>query len=206
MRTMHAFVLLASGVLLVASSAHAQQGGPKLRLGAGAVVDFAGGLEVDPPGSGNNYNDGMRATPGLRGHLDYDLARYFSLGGFARFSWWKGDDQFSDGRSMYIDFGARLRAKYDYKDYRFYGVFMLGPTIERLNNDYDTNLRRTAVGVTAAIAPGVEWWFDPDFGLFLEMFGWTGHYVNHDVRTGPGSVTLRVNQVLWQFGVLFALR
>lgn len=197
------------GLMAVVSSVHAQQGGADLRLGAGAVVDFAGGVEYDPSGPGPTPNDSPRATPGLRLHMDYDVHRYVSVGGLVRLSFWRADDDgyyyYNDGRNMLVDLNFRVNGHYDWRDFRFYGAFTIGPTISRLNGDTNDSLDSPAVGVAAGITPGAEWWFARNVGLYLEMFGWSGHFFRHSYAGDNGSVHFRLNQVTWQFGFVFAL-
>lgn len=206
-----ATLLLGVAGLLVAtaSAAEAQRGGPDLRLGAGALVDFAGGVEYDLPGPGPDPDDSPRATPGLRLHMDYDVHRYVSVGGLVRLSFWRADDDYyfdaiSDGRNMLVDLAFRVNGHYDWRDFRFYGALTLGPTISRLNRDGDDIIDNPGVGVAAGITPGAEWWFARNVGLYLEMFGWSGHFFRHDLDRS-GSMHVRLNQVTWQFGFVFAL-
>jgi len=191
--------------LAPAALAQAQRGrGPDLRLGIGMVVDFAGGVEYDPPGFGNNYDDTPRATPGLRLHLDYDVHRYISIGGMFRLAFWRADD-LDDGRNLLVDIAARLNGHYDWRDFRFYGAFAVGPTINRLNDDNVEDLDNPGMGVTASITPGAEWWFSRRAGLYMELFGWDGHFIRHGNDDAPGRTHIRLNQVLWQFGVVIGL-
>ena len=194
------------GLLAAVAPVEAQQGGPDLRLGAGAVVDFAGGVEYDYSGPGPTPDDSARATPGLRLHMDYDVHRNVSVGGLLRLSFWRGGDYYpvSDGRNMLLDLNFRVNGHYDWRDFRFYGAFTIGPTISRLNRDSADAFDNPGVGVAAGITPGAEWWFARNVGLYLEMFGWSGHFFRHDLD-GPGSMHVRLNQVTWQFGFVFAL-
>lgn len=205
-RSLGYFASVFFGLLAAISSVQAQQGGPDLRLGAGAVVDFAGGVEYDFPGVGPDPDDTPRATPGLRLHMDYDVHRYVSVGGQLRLSFWRADDEYvvSDGRNMLVDLMFRVNGHYDWRDFRFYGVFTIGPTISRLNRDSRDYIDNPGVGVAAGITPGAEWWFSRNVGLYLEMFGWSGHFFRHDLD-GTGSMHVRLNQVTWQFGFVFAL-
>jgi hypothetical protein len=199
--------LLVALLLVLASAAGAQAqrgGGNDLRLGLGMVVDFAGGIEYDPPGPLNNFDDTPRATPGLRLHLDYDVHRYVSIGGLFRLSFWRADD-IHDGRNLLIDLAARINGHYDWRDFRFYGAFAIGPTINRLNDDNVGGLDNPGMGVAASLTPGAEWWFARHAGLYLELFGWSGHFMRHGLDELPGRMHLRLNQVLWQFGVVFGL-
>jgi hypothetical protein len=195
------FVLLA---VLVSSRAFAQQGGEKLKLGAAMLIDFAGNVEYDPPGRANSVQDDARVTPGLRLHVDYDVHRYVSVGGLLRFGFWRADDV-DESRNMLVDVAGRVNGHYDFRDFRFYGVLSLGPSFNRLRSDNLNGLENPGVGVAVALAPGVEWWFSRRFALFTEIFGWTGHYFNHDYDGASGSMDLRLNQVLWQIGMLMGL-
>lgn len=200
-----AFILVAAGFV---SAAQAQQrGGSELRLGAGMVADFAGNVDYDPSGPGH-ADDGARLTPGLRLHLSYDVHRYVSVGGIVRLSFWRGDDDdvvgYGDGRNMLVDLAGRVTGHYDWRDFRFYGALTLGPTISRVNRDAADFLDNPAIGVAASITPGAEWWFANNVGLYLEMFGWSGHFFRHD-HDGYGSTHFRLNQVTWQFGFVFGL-
>lgn len=190
--------------LAPAAMASAQRGGPDLRLGLGMVVDFAGSVEYDPPGPGNDVDDTPRATPGLRLHLDYDVHRYVSVGGLFRLGFWRADD-IDDGRNMFIDIAFRLNGHYDWRDFRFYGAFAIGPTIDRLNDDNVEGLDNPGMGVTASLTPGAEWWFSRRAGLYLELFGWDGHFFRHGLDGDSGRIQIRLNQVLWQFGVVIGL-
>ncbi len=205
-----AFATLASGVLLLwlllgaPTSALAQQGGKDLRLGVGAALDFAGGLEVDY-GLGPDEGDKLRLTPGLRVHLDYDVHRYIHLGGLLRASFWRGDDIFKD-RSLLMDFMFRLAGHYDFRDFRFYLALTVGPTLSVINdeNAFGNNFDPTA-GIAVGLTPGFEWWFSRRAALFVEMFGWNGHYFSHELGNTGAEVDFRINQVSWQLGVALGL-
>jgi hypothetical protein len=196
-------VVLFAGLALVPSLASAQVGGSDLRLGLGMVLDFGGEVEFDNDGPGDDDDD-LKLTPGIRAHLDYDIARYVSIGGAVKVSFWESDDVLED-RSMLFDLLARVNGHYDWRDFRFYGVLTIGPTISRINDGDDYNLDNPAVGVAVQIAPGVEYWFSNSVGLYLEMFGWSGHFFSHDYDVGDGDLEMRLNQVVWQLGVNFAL-
>ena len=114
--------------------ARAQEGGEKLRLGAAMVIDFAGSVERDPPARLNSLRSSARVTPGFRLHADYDVHRHVSVGGLLRFGFWRSERQDSD-RNMLVDLVARVNGHYDWRDFRFYGVFMIGPTFNRLHAD-----------------------------------------------------------------------
>lgn len=193
-------LLLGLGAL--ASGARAQQGGDPLRLGAGMVVDFAGGITYDPPGTGNSVHDSPRATPGLRVHLDYDVHRYLSVGGLVRMTFFRADD-LDSGRNMLVDIAGRVNGHYDFKDFRFYATLMLGPAFSRMHDP--GSIDNPGVGLAVSFAPGLEWWFSRKVGLFTEIFGWSGHFMRHDYAGVPGHLQVRLNQVLWQLGAVFAL-
>jgi hypothetical protein len=199
-------ILFALVTLAPATLAQAQRGGRSdLRLGIGMVLDFAGGVEYDPPGLGS-FDDTPRATPGLRLHLDYDVHRYVSIGGMFRLSFWRADD-LDDARNLLVDLAFRLNGHYDWRDFRFYGAFAIGPTINRLNDDNiaGLGLDNPGMGVIASLTPGVEWWFSRRAGLYMEIFGWNGHFIRHGIDDAPGRTHIRLNQVLWQFGVVIGL-
>ena len=193
---------LAIILLGLRSHAAAQQGGEKLRLGAALALDFAGHVSYDPPGNINRFEDSARVSPGLRGHLDYDLHRYLSVGGLVRVQWWRADQD--DGHNMLVDVAGRFNVHYDWRDFRFLGVLALGPTFSRLNDDNAPGLDNPGFGVSASFAPGIEWWFERRFGVFTEIFGWSGHFFRHDTL-GGGRMQVRLNQVLLQLGMVFAL-
>jgi hypothetical protein len=182
--------------------ASAQQGGPDLRIGAGMVLDFAGSVWTDA-GVGPDVDDHLRVTPGLRAHLDYDVHRYIAIGGFTRFSWWRSDNGY-DNRNFLWDLGARIQGHYDWRDFRFYLALMPGFALNHFNHDNSYGLERNGPGWTVAVTPGFEWWFSNKAGLFVEMFGWDGHGFRHDAEVGTGSIHVRMNQVLWQFGIVLA--
>lgn len=194
-------VALAWG-LAWASFASAQVGGSDLRLGVGMVLDFGGDAEADW-GPGPDTDDDLKLTPGIRLHLDYDVHRYVSVGGVMRFAWWEGDDYFED-RSFLWDVAGRVTGHYDWRDFRFYLAFSLGLSVSKLNEDWAGNGIDPGVGLNIALAPGAEYWFSNRAGVFLEMFGWTGHRLFHDVD-GGGDVDFSLNQVVWQTGVTIAL-
>jgi hypothetical protein len=196
------FVLCAC--LFASARASAQEGGEKLKLGASMVIDFAGSVERDPSTRVNSVRSSARVTPGFRLHADYDVHRYVSVGGMLRFGFWRSEHQDS-ARNMLVDLAARVNGHYDFKDFRFYGALMVGPTFNRLNADNRGGLETTGVGAVIAIAPGFEWWFSRRFAAFTEILGFSGHYWAHDYDGAPGSVQFRMNQVLWQIGMLVGL-
>jgi hypothetical protein len=190
--------------LSLATRALAQEGGEKLKLGAALVLDFAGSVRRDPSGRVNSVASSARVTPGFRLHADYDVHRNVSVGGMLRFGFWRSENQDS-ARNMQIDIAARVNGHYDYKDFRFYGVFMLGPSINRLRAENSGSLDNPGAGVAIAIAPGVEWWFSRRFAVFTEIFGYSGHYFGHDYSGASGRTQFRMNQALWHVGMLFGL-
>ncbi len=183
----------------------AQQGGADLRIGVGGVLDFAGEVEADFPGPGGSPDDDLKLTPGLRAHLDYDIHRYVSIGGLVRASWWESDDDWAD-RSFLMDIMLRVAGHYDWRDFRFYLALTLGPTISVINDDDAIGdfFDNPAAGVAAGLSPGAEWWFSRRAALFLEMFGWNGHYFSHEFEGGSSDVDFSLNQVSWQLGFVFA--
>ena len=199
-------LLFVALVSLAPERASAQQGGADLRLGIGGVLDFAGEVEADFPGPGGSPNDDLKLTPGLRVHLDYDIHRYVSIGGLARFSFWESDDDWED-RSLLVDIMLRVAGHYDWRDFRFYVALTIGPTISKLRVDdqYGDVFDNPAVGVAAGLTPGAEWWFSRRAALFLEMFGWNGHYFSHEFADSNRDVNFSLNQVSWQLGFVLAL-
>ncbi len=196
--------ILAIALLLASGRTAAQEGGEKLKLGASMVIDFAGRVERDPTARGNTVGSGARVTPGFRLHADYDVHRHVSVGGMLRFGFWRSDNHDSS-RNMLVDLAARVNGHYDFKDFRFYGVFMLGPTFNRLRANNLGGLDNPGAGAVIALAPGFEWWFSRRFAAFTEIFGWSAHYFRHDYDGAPGAVSFRINQVLWQIGMLTGL-
>jgi hypothetical protein len=190
-------LVFVSLLLSFASQASAQQGGAKLRLGAGMVVDFAG--EWETPGR----DPDLEATIGMRFHLDYDLAKYVSLGGFVRTTWWEAEGPWED-RSFLFDIGPRIAGHYDWRDFRFYVAAMPGLTISAVDDDYYFDIDNPGVGFNMSIAPGAEYWFTGSFGVYSELFGWIGHYFDHDSERGPGDYDFNLNQVAFNFGIVFA--
>ncbi len=180
-----------------ASQAAAQQGGSDLHIGAGMVADFAGEADY-----GRGPDDDLEATLGLRLHGDYEVARYVSLGGFARISWWEGDD-FLQERNFLFDIGPRIQGHYDWRDFRFYVAAMPGLTLSKIDDDYD-RIDNPAAGFTMSIAPGVEYWFNNKVAVYTEIFGWVGHYFDHEREDTTGDVDVNMNQVAFNFGVVFA--
>jgi hypothetical protein len=193
------FLAVLVGGFAFASLASAQVGGSDMRIGAGMVLDFGGEVEWDP--GPRDDDDDLKLTPGFRVHLDYDVHRYISVGGITRFQWWEGDDVFED-RNFLWDLAARVNGHYDWRDFRFYVAFHVGFTLSALN-DVDF-LENPGKGFNIGLAPGVEYWFSGRVGLFLEMFGWSGHRFNHEFENSDDDADFKVDQVVWQLGVNFA--
>ena len=196
-RSLSVLLLSIACLLLSASTGLAQQGGSDLHIGAGMIVDFAGEADY-----GQGPDDDLEATLGLRAHLDYDLAQYIAVGGFLRLAWWEGDDIIEE-RNFTLDLGPRIQGHYDWRDFRFYVAGMPGLVISKINNDYDF-VDNPAVGFTMSITPGVEYWFNNKFAVYTEIFGWIGHYFDHDFENGNGDLDVNMNQVTFNFGVVFS--
>lgn len=191
------FLFVALALLtLGASQAAAQQGGSDLHVGAGMVVDFAGEADF------GEFDDELEATIGLRLHADYEVARYVSIGGFTRFSWWETEDSSGD-RNFLFDIGPRLQGHYDWRDFRFYVAAMPGLLISKVDDD-GNNIDNPAAGFTMSIAPGVEYWFNNKVAVYTEIFGWVGHYFDHDYENSDADIDINMNQVAFNFGVVFA--
>lgn len=199
---MHRLIMCLIGWSLVAVAAptvaSAQQGPARLRIGVGMVADFAGEADYDRP----FRDDDLKVTLGVRGHLDYDIARYLSIGGFTRLSWWEADNRFAD-RSLLFDIGPRIAGHYDWRDFRFYLAAMPGLLISKLDNDY-VGFDNPAVGFTMSIAPGVEYWFNSDIAVYTEFLGWVGHYFEHEFENNAGEADFSLNQIAFNFGIVFA--
>jgi len=195
---------LLAGLAFNLSSASAQERPTgKLRLGVGMVLDFAGGIDDDIYRYG--VDSDAKLTPGLRGHVDYQVHKHVSVGGFARLSFWEGQDIYED-RSLWFDIGPRLKGHYDWRDFRFYVAFMPGLTLSRINDDGTAAtfvVDNPGIGATVSLTPGVEWWFSRDVALYSEIFGWTGHYFSHDANGPSGDFDFSVNQVAWNIGAVF---
>lgn len=182
------------------SLAFAQEGGSDLRIGAGMVLDFGGEADYDRP----YRDDDLEATIGLRGHLDYDVARFLSIGGFARLSWWEGEDGIED-RSLLVELGPRIAGHYDWRDFRFYIAGMPGLVISRINDGDDYGLDNPGFGFNMSIAPGMEYWFNGDIAVYVEFLGWVGHYFDHDLDNVDRDLDFNLNQVAFNFGAVFSL-
>ncbi|MDB4985459.1 MAG: hypothetical protein JWN04_637 [Myxococcaceae bacterium] len=198
--------LLTSLTLLLGApcGAAAQERGPRLHVGAGMVLDFAGDVELDRGAIYNPGHDGLRATPGIRGHVDYQLLRHLTLGGMARMSWWEPSYTPRIGRSFLFDLGPRLLGKFDYRQFRFYGAISPGLTVSAVR-DYGIGVNGAAAGFTLSItAAGLEWWFSRRAALFAEL-GWVGHWFSHDSDQGPGNLNFRLSQGLLELGFVFGM-
>ena len=177
------FFSLLALTFALATNARAQEGGATLRVGGGMVVDFGGEADYGP-----GRDDDLEATLGLRAHLDYDVARYVSIGGFTRLTWWEGEDLFEE-RNLIFDLGPRIAGHFDYRDFRFYVAAMPGLVLSKMNNEYD-GVDNPAAGFTMSIAPGVEYWFNGDLAVYTEFLGWVGHYFDHDYEAGSGETSI----------------
>lgn len=196
------FLAVLVGGFAFTSLASAQVGGSDMRIGAGVVLDFGGEAELDL-GPGPDRDDDTKLTPGFRLHLDYDVHRYISVGGITRFQWWEGDDYF-ENRNFLWDLAGRVNGHYDWRDFRFYVAFHVGFTLSALNDDWADFLDDPGKGFNIGIAPGVEYWFSGRVGVFMEMFGWSGHRFNHDLENSNGDADMKLDQVVWQLGINFA--
>lgn len=184
-------------VALLPARAEAQ----KLRIGVGAALDFAGSVDPNFGGPGVSPDDALKLTAGVRGHLDYAVHRFVSVGGFARVAWWEGKDIFYE-RSPLIDLGLRATGHYTFRTLRFYVSLMAGPSLSVLR-DLTFGTQNPGAGVAIMVAPGFEWWFSPRVGLYTEVLGWSGHFFSHDYGAAPGDLDLAMSQVLLQAGVVF---
>lgn len=180
------------------SAAAAQQGASDLHIGAGMIADFAGEADY-----GRGPDDDLEVTLGLRAHADYEVAKYVSVGGFARIAWWEGD-RFWEERNFLLSLGPRVQGHYDYRDFRFYVAGMPGLLISKMDDDGRDIIDNPAVGFTMSIAPGVEYWFNNKIAVYTELFGWIGHYFDHDYDAATGDLDVNMNQVAFNFGVVFA--
>jgi len=199
------FVLLASMTALssLPSLASAQVGGSRIHIGAGFALDVGGEVDFDLP-----RDPDLDATIGLRGHLDYAVHRYVSVGGLVRMSWWKPDYdpyRFEVDRSFLLDLGPRVIGHYDWREFRFYGGISPGLTISAIDSDADL-IDNPAAGFTLSLTvAGAEWWFSRRAGLFLEL-GWVGHWFEHDGEgLTPGELDVELSQMMMEFGFVFGV-
>ncbi|MEO7737576.1 MAG: hypothetical protein ABIS11_05555 [Candidatus Dojkabacteria bacterium] len=196
-------------VLVFPGPAHAQVGGPRMHIGAGVALDFGGEVDFERPGIAglNAYgNDDLDATFGIRGHLDYQLHKYISIGGMVRMSWWEPDYFLAIDRSFLLDLGPRLIGHYDWRDFRFYGGISPGLTISAINDDGNSvAVDNPAAGFTLSLTlAGMEWWFSRRVGLFVEL-GWVGHWFEHDSDFNQGDLEVDLSQGLFEFGFVFGV-
>jgi hypothetical protein len=209
-----ALMSLLVGLSWGSSVASAQQGGSKIHIGAGLVLDVGGEVDFDAPGfndfdlRGRGWEDDLDATFGLRGHLDYALHKYVSVGGLVRMSWWEPDDLGID-RSFLFDIGPRVIGHYDWRDFRFYVGLSPGLTISAINDDGNfAEFDNPAAGFTLSVTlAGAEWWFSRSLGLFLEL-GYVGHWFEHDIDgavNGAGDVEFALGQMMLETGLVFGL-
>ncbi len=192
-------LLTAAGV---SANASAQMGGSKLHLGAGLALDFSGEAEFDRGTIAQDVD--LDATPGIRGHLDYDVHRYISVGGMLRMSWWEPDDFGSIDRSFLLDIAPRVTGHYDWRDFRFYLAFAPGLTISAIDDD-GVGVENPAAGFTLSLTfAGMEWWFARNVGLFVEL-GWVGHWFEHDGEAGSADLEVDLSQGLFELGFVFGV-
>ena len=184
------------------AAAAAQVGGPRLHLGVGLAIDFAGSAEFDRGPNFNHGQDDLKATVGLRGHADYAVHRHVSVGGMVRMSWWEPQFTPSIDRSFLFDLGPRVTGHFEWRDFRFYGGLSPGLTISAID-DQGVNVSNPAAGFTMSLTlVGMEWWFNRRAGLFVEM-GWVGHWFSHDNDRSLGSLDFHLSQGLFELGVVF---
>ena len=201
---MHRYPLLLALVLALFTPAvaSAQVGGSRLHVGAGLVLDFGGEAEFDRNVTAAEYD--LDATPGIRGHLDYAVHRYVSIGGMARMSWWEADWITSIDRSFLLDLGPRLVGHYDWRDFRFYIAMSPGLTISVVDDD-GIGVDNPAAGFTLSLTfAGAEWWFSDRVGLFTEL-GWVGHWFEHDGDPVDAELEVDLSQGLFELGFVFGV-
>jgi hypothetical protein len=192
---------LLGSLLALPGLASAQVGGPRMHLGAGLVLDFGGEAELE---AGNYGEYDLDATFGVRGHLDYALHRYFSIGGMVRMSWWEPDFLVSIDRSFLLDAGPRFIGHYDWRDFRFYGGISPGLTISAIDDDgFDVDNPSAGFTLSLTLA-GMEWWFSRRAGLFVEL-GWVGHWFEHELDGRRGDFEVGLSQGLFEFGFVFGV-
>lgn len=168
------------------------------------ALDFAGHMELNRGPNFNNGEDSLRATVGLRGHMDYRVLRYMSVGGMARMSWWKPQWTPSISRSFLLDLAPRIAGHYDFRDFRFYGALAPGLTISAIGDD-GIGVSNPAAGFTLSLTlAGMEWWFSRKIGLFAEL-GWVGHWFSHDNDRSLGGLDFHLSQGLFEFGLVFGV-
>jgi hypothetical protein len=196
---------LLTGRIVFPEVASAQVGGPRMHLGAGFVLDFGGEYDLDRPNRINPFgNNSLDGTFGVRGHLDYQLHKYLSLGGMVRMSWWEPDYSVAIDRSFLLDLGPRLIGHYDWRDFRFYGGISPGLTISAIGDD-GIGVDNPAAGFTLSLTlAGMEWWFRRNVGLFVEL-GWVGHWFEHDSALNQPDLEVNLSQGLFEFGFVFGV-
>jgi len=168
-------------------------------IGVGMSLHAGGEVEYN-----GRFDDGLKATPGLRVHWDKLLGGRSkgkvvlggSLGILGRVSWWEQDAPGAD-RNTLFDVALRGRFLIGFRDFVFYLGPAIGPTIlSILNNDYGGDERaRPGLNLTF-VALGFEWWWNSDHALFTEI-GYAGHWLYHD------DIDPRLNQAQMAFGVDF---
>lgn len=174
-----------------------------MHIGAGFALDVGGEVDFDLP-----RDPDLDATVGLRGHLDYAVHRYVSVGGLLRLSWWKPDFDpygFEIDRSFLLDLGPRVIGHYDWRQFRFYGGISPGLTISAIDSDSDV-VDNPAAGFTLSLTvAGGEWWFSRRAGLFLEL-GWVGHWFEHEGDgLNAGDLEVELSQMMMEFGFVFGV-
>lgn len=204
MRALKLFLIATVLCLWSTPTVQAQEGGEKLKLGAAMLIDFGGSVVREASEGPDALSSSARVTPGLRLSADYDVHRHIGVGGMLRLGFWRSEEQDS-ARNMLVDVLARVNGHYDWHDFRFYGVFMIGPPFDRLRAENRGGVDNPGAGVALGISPGVEWWFSRRWAAFTEILGYSGHYFRHDYVGNAGEVNFRIHQVLWQFGVLLGL-
>jgi hypothetical protein len=194
-------VLIALVVMpsIAPSLASAQVGGSRMHIGAGLALDVGGEAEF------NDTDTDLDATIGLRGHIDYAVHRFVSVGGLVRLSWWEPDDYDIVDRSFLLDLGPRVIGHYDWREFRFYGGISPGLTISAIDDD-NTGIDNPAAGFTISLTvAGAEWWFSRKVGLFAEL-GWVGHWFEHDLEgLNRGDVEIDLSQAMMEFGFVFGV-
>lgn len=200
MRRSLKLLLIIGALWALPGLACAQERGPRLHLGAGFALDFAGEVEVQ-----DAIDTDLEATFGLRGHADYAVHRNVSVGGLVRMSWWEPDyARYGYDRSFLFDLGPRVIGHVDYRDFRFYGGLSVGLTLSAIDNDF-TDFDNPAFGPTVSLTvAGFEWWFAHRTGLFVEL-GWVGHWFEHETDRTDREVEFGLSQGLFEFGLVFGV-
>lgn len=176
------------------------------RVGVGGVFNVGGEVEVGP------IDADLRATIGLRGHLDKgvfardvgEVIIGISVGGQLALAWWAADDDdypsLSD-RNFLFDVVARVHLTIDWNELRVYLGPNPGMTVSVLNNDapFDS----TAGFVFRFVALGIEYFFKSNIAVFGEL-GFVGHYTEHDLNGAPGDENFEIRQTILDGGILFS--